>query len=418
MDRKRTPLLHKFTYIYWSKEASIINKKYEEFKQIYNSLDITKKVKTKTVRKLFGIGCWRYEKKGDWGRIYIHNDIADYRIYVCNLFDDNKNNQEPIFEHMTNTGRKALKLIKDKFKENEKITFHRAFGTVEKEFLRCVPSQFTFKSNYKGIMDNISVVDYCSQYPYCMTGKLPNSSTAIKLKGTIKPNEEYPFAFYLNSGHIAEYNVFDTHDWNNSVFEYELFKKSKNELNQKHRSIKEENDVTILMKASQYTLTSIYKELYDSRKTDENAKLNMIASIGQMHTKTYKGDKYAHLAAICIARANNRVLKIAEQIGIHNIIQLVVDGIIYRGCKKYGQDEKEFGALHQEYLFKSINYENFNRYIISEFKNYNNVKDFKHAGCNYTRDLIPLDSYIPPNIYDINNWMLRTKENLLYEEES
>lgn len=422
--KNRHPLMHKLKYIDWNKEAQCFNLKYDEFIKLYNILEKDKRVKTKTLRDSFKDGCWNYYKSGDFGRIAYFKDNK-YLMYVCHLIDDSKNRcGEMKGMYLENKGRKALKGVKDQFKEQFGVTFRNAFGTVDKDFLRCVPSQFYYKGKYTGVIDNVSSVDFCSHYPACMCGRLPNSNAKLVYNGTVKPNEEYPFAFYIKSGHCAEYGVFDTHDWLNSDYALELFKKHKKMKNwdeqyDKHLTMNENDDITILMKASAYELTNIYEKNYELRKVDENAKLIMNSSIGAMHTMIYKDNKYAHLSCIGIARATQKILDVANKIGKYFIIQIVVDGIIYKGNEVLGVYDKKLGLLEQEYAQKTIFYDGVGRYIVSELKSPNLVEKWKHQGCDYNKDGIRLDdNYKPSSIYDILNWVKKVKEGELYEEES
>ena len=171
-----------------------------------------------------------------------------------------------------------------------------------------------------------SSIDGCSQYPAHICGRLPDAHTAVRYEGTVKPNEEYPVAFYINSGHCAEYGVFDTHDWVNHrlfdrlfVFKDEYKGNILVHLAQKPLT-NPNTDCTILCKRSKYHLGDIYQELYDKRKENEEFKNAMNKSIGYMATCTYKSYQLAHIRAIIIGRANAKMLKICDQVGIRSII--------------------------------------------------------------------------------------------------
>ena len=76
----------------------------------------------------------------------------------------------------------------------------------------------------------------------------------------MQPTEEYPFAFYA-SGHCAEYGVFDTHEWLGSpLFPY-LFRLDQRE-DYAFNPLSDEEELTILMKASDYTMDSVWNYFY------------------------------------------------------------------------------------------------------------------------------------------------------------
>lgn len=325
---------------------------------------IKNKLKDKNKRNLhtnnlkiaeFTNGCWtehsnRYFKDQ---KILVVNEnytIKGYRVKVAVASVNKEDSHEAIF---------ALTHVRQRFAELTETTFKRAFGTVEGKYERCVPKQLYWsrKEPYFGLVNS---VDFSSHYPASICGLLPDSHTAITKEGTVKPTKEYPFAFYIKSGHIAIYNELDSHNWLfNKQFKMEdLFRlktiKKPNEEKKVfddlfNQYITPDDDETVLMKASDYNLTQVYQELYNSRKHSEKAKLDLNASIGQMHRKKYNRDRYAHLAAVAIARANQKMLDLMSKLNIDDIIQIQVDGVIYRGTTNYiGVSQKTLGAPVQE----------------------------------------------------------------------
>ena len=346
----------------------------DEYKRIKN------KLKDKNKRNLhtnnlkiteFTNGCWtehpnRYFKDQKILIVIENYTIKGYRVKVA-LASEN--------EEDSHTAILALTHVRQRFTELTETSFLKAFGTVEGKYERCVPKQLYWsrKEPYFGL---VNCVDFSSHYPASICGLLPDSHTAITKSGTVKPTKEYPFAFYLKSGHIAIYNELDSHNWLfNKQFKMEdLFRlktiKKPNEEKKVfddlfNQYITLDEDETVLMKASEYNLTQVYQELYNSRKYNDKAKLDLNASIGQMHRKKYTRDRYAHLAAVAIARANQKMLDLISKLNIDDIIQIQVDGVIYRGTTNYiGVSQKSLGAPVQEVYRCPCRWERLGVYMI------------------------------------------------------
>lgn len=346
-------------------------------------------------------GTWRYIYKEEYGTLYVKEKYG-FKIYYTNVADDNKNTQEI-------TGKDAIRNLEEKFKELNNVGLKIAFGTTDEKFKLNIPRQFYYiKNQYKDrIVNGISAVDFTSHYPSNACGLLPDAHTIKEVNGVVKPNSEYPFAFY-DSGHLAIYKEFDTHDWIynteyiNSVLQQEVL------LNKDTK--------TYLMKASKYSMDSTWQYFYNKRKDNANFKLVLNASIGFFHTKKYTMRKYAHLAAVIIARANNKMMKIANLIGFNNILHICIDGCIYKGKKQFSFGSG-LGSLKQEHVNKSIYIKGCNQYIISELNQYDKCLEVKHGGFDARTDNKPLDKadYIKDIelYYKINKEYLKDPEQLL-----
>lgn len=388
------------TNIYWRKEALYVRLDHEQFatmilhfKQSGHATD------EKMKRSIYKTeGTYRIETKNNYKYIYCRFK-GDLIVFYTNTLDDNKNHVAP-----ENTGTKAIQAFLNKFKElNNDCTFKKAFGYVEDDIKKCIPKSFYYKNPYYmgKVLKCISALDGCSQYPSNLMGTLPDAHTSVEYHGTIKPNEEYPFAFYIKSGHIAEYNRFDSHNWTTSDFAAYLFRINTTKPYCFNNNIKPEDDVTILMKASKYTLNNCLTYFYNLRKTNDIAKLVMNAAIGMFHTNSYTHYKLAHLAAIAIARANNSLLEMTKKIGKINILHICVDGIIYIGSTKYGSDEKGLGIYNQEYLGCEGIIINMNAYIIKTPKGYK----VKHGAYNKNKDGSDIDDTKITNFNEVFNWV-------------
>lgn len=393
-------------YINWKEEAEHIVLSQEEFSKLYKKLKKTSgKVISgkgkKTLRSNYEPGDYRVEKIGVIKTIYLFADYGKYIRYTTNCSDDVKNNVKTRL-----TGPKAISTFIKKFNELNKITFNKAFGTVEDDIKSCIPKQFYYK-NY-GLLNKkliASSIDACSHYPSNMKGLLPDSRTAISVKGYVSPTEEYPFAFYPDSGNVAEYGKYDTREWISTAMFYYMF-------DDPDRACKRD-DKTILMKASKYQLDNVWEYFYEKRNDDPVNKLVMNATIGMMHMKKYTKYKYAHLVAIALARANDKHLKMMEEIGINNIIHVCVDGIIYKGTTEYGVHQKGLSLYEQEFTGCDVKVSNSNCYIAMKD---NKVVKAKHGAFNFNKDGTPIDLSKINNLDDQYNWIKLIPEEIKDEE--
>lgn len=375
-------LEHQIKYIYWSKESIAVHLTQEEFSEKIKSLEGYTRINYTTSRTPYRDKVYAIKKKHNYLTLYMREDNK-YIRYTTNWFDSDK---------VQSRGSNAIHLVFNKFSELTHTTMKSAFGTVGEEFKRCIPKQFTYQNTrYFDRQIRASSIDACSHYPASMSGRLPDSHTAMSVRGTVEPNAEYPFAFYIKSGHCAEYGVFDTHDW----YSYDkslwtsLFRLSKTD-EYRHETIKRDEDITILMKSASYSLFDTFNYYYQNKekcdsdsKEYQDAKLVMNASIGMMHQKNYKNYRYAHLVAIALCRANQKILDTITNIGLVKIVQVCVDGIIYLGDKKYGSDTKALGKYYQEFTGITGKVSSLNRYI---FMSDDNVIKFKTQCMNRTKD--------------------------------
>lgn len=405
--------LKKINYIYWQKEARKITLTNDEFVKTYNQfLQNGYKVSgqgVKTVRDNFIKNYSFYaEKLGNYKTIYARVN-NEYIMFCTNCFDNSKNLRKENY-----TGSKAISLLVSRFAERIGIAhraFYKAFGTAPREYIKCVPKQFSFfNPAYKNvIVANVSSVDACAHYPSNAMGALPDAHGAREFIGTIPPTKELPFAFYLKSGHVAEYNNFDTHTWVDNYFAPYLFRDFYKTL-----AFPPEQDITILMPPSKYNLDSEWQYFYSQRKTNEDAKLVMNAAIGMLHTRRYENYRYAHLAAIILARANNKHLHMLHEIGEKNIIHVCVDGAMYKGSLAYGENYKALGIYTQEFIGCTVGFKGPNAYIVKDKRG--EIIKVKHGAYNLNSDGTPISDNDIKDFSDMDKWInLKPKE--LEEEE-
>lgn len=273
------------------------------------------------------------------------------------------------------------------FQDKTGVTLKKAFGTTSSSDIRlCVPKPLYYINyNYcNKTLHNVSGIDVTSMYPSCVKGALPDAHTAIEKEGRIKPTEEYPFAFYLKSHHCAEYGVFDTHDYTSIDFDSTLFKflcwnSLKKELI--YKNVKDEEEITILMKPSKYTFDETIDSIMERKKNgDPLAKAVMNIGLGTLHKNPdkQKGLKrgkniqsYYHFCAIMQGRANSKQINTMNEIRKNGgiVLQSIVDSIIYIDyChKEFGINEKILGEYHLDYKRKDFRMANvLNRYVVSD----------------------------------------------------
>ena len=378
----------KIHYINWKTEAQIVVLSNDAMVEKLKVVQSTRtKAESNTKRVEFDNNHYGIDRKGDYISLYIYEN-GKYFIYKNNVMDEDKNKKQ---------GQQVKKVdvtFDLKFRELNGLSIRKAFGFVDKEFKRCIPKQFYFIN--QRLLNKIlfaSAIDACSQYPSGCLGRLPDSHSMIKVKGRILPSKEYSFAFY-SSGHCAEYGKFDTHNWLANKFAPYLFRLSKSEpypiLFQK-----EDEEFTYLMKPSKYSMDAVWKYYFNIKNSKEKqseeylqAKLIMNKTIGCWHRKDksqkeimsyddHGSYQLAHIVAIALARGNQKILDMIESIGSAYIVHVCVDGIIYLGDRKFGQEKAELGAFTQEFIGADFKMKAMNVYCA--IKNGECVK-FKHGG--------------------------------------
>ena len=361
------PYLHDFKYIYWERDDDVIRKvvSINQFKTKYNLLlNEGKLVEHKTKRDEYkDNNSYFYDEKCNYRHLYCREDDK-YVHYVSHRYKDDLNKLRQLGKRPKN-GSKAKKMWSKLFKEEYGITEKTAFGYCDRPVIhKCVPKAVYYINNAynNSLIHHVSKGDYSSNYPANIMGDLPDWHTRIQCNGTVAPTEEYPFAYYIKSGHLAEYNRFDTHNWvyHDTYSMYLLRAPSKKDPVAFDPKVKRDNDITILCKKSNYRFDNVVKRLYRDKCAevmyDEtfSAKQALNCCIGFMHRSDLSNDSYRldHIAAIVIGRANDAMLKNWMTLSyLHiDVLQVVVDGIIYKSDKIIGvpEEEKYIGALVQE----------------------------------------------------------------------
>lgn len=315
-----------------------------------------------------------HRKSGDGSeiRIWIEGEGIHRFVFAKNVTD---------MSSQLHPGRDCFYKLNDKYKElhqDSKSLIYRFSGTRFKDVYfaikSCVPVQVNYARRSKEICHNGYKADVSACFASEVKYGLPTLHKYKKLNGLIKPNQDYPFAFYIKSGHIAIYNEFCTADWKLSPFYKDYY------ANYKDLYFNSSDEITILCKRSDIDLYDVFQYFYNHRLDIEDSKLIMNASIGYFHKN--HDPSLSHLAAVIIGRSVNDMLKRANQLVKEgNVIELIAtDSILWQGkASSVAINEKHMGAfvLEESNIKYCIRSKKCYQYI----DKYNNLIT-RFAGCN------------------------------------
>ena len=407
--------MKKVNYIHWKTDAKRIVLSNDDMKaKLKEVLSTRHEAKTNTrVDDYINEDTYKAGIFGDYAELYMCEN-GKLVIYCNNVRDSKKNTKEKIY--------RADRIFQQKFKELNGCGLEKAFGFVDKSLKRCIPKQFYYVD--KSICDKkliMSSIDASSQYASGCLGSLPDAHDSLYLEHYAEPTAEYPFAFYA-SGHIAIYGELDTHNWlSHKLWKY-LFRLGKKEP-WPFRPLPQEEEHTILMKASPYKMDSTWNYFYNIKQSYEkdseeylNAKQVILEVMGQWHRKdkdqkrimTYDDGgsfQLAHIVAVAIARGNQKILNKIDEIGLDLVAHVCVDGIIYIGKEIFGQPGARLGVFCQEFAGVPTIIRDINVYMAKDEHNYK----FRHAGY----DLLYNNDIDDNKIYDFEDlYHLESKESI------
>lgn len=379
-------------------------------------------------KKDWPLGSYRVDGNSTKQELYVRDKRGRLHIWYCNSKSADTSRDDKA------EGSRARKVACREIREATGMSVNRIYGKADISVKNCIPRGFYYLDpTYNGrIHGCMSCIDGCSQYPSGFLGDMPTVEGSKVEEGTVKPSAEYPFAFYLESGHLAIYGELDTHDWMDSPFASRLcplFEKPdayKDSPSIHHDYyLDPSKDRTLLMrKADINPFREFFTRQYGIKETyphdsDEylDAKMVMNACIGMMHQKDYMyrktSFKMAHLAAVAIARGNQRLLDMAKLIGKDNIAMIVVDSIIYRGKREFGNTTKAFGTFHQEVTGCSYRQLKNSVYIFMDSKG--KCVKWKHGAFNRNRDGSPLTE--PTSFSAMDRWVRVVRGKIQEEQE-
>lgn len=243
---------------------------------------------------------------------------------------------------------------------NEKIgkKLSQIFGGLPMEYLKnryCVPSPINWASglymNYEGsVAENCVKADICSAYGTEASKTLPDChiSRGKVVQGRVPPTKELPFAFYLESGHMAIWNEGDTFELNKSPYitcDHTIF-------------CQPEKDRTLLLPVAENSLAEVFEELYEGRKDDPHNKLIMNATIGMFHRKKTRlqEDNLWPIPAVIKYRCNKRIIDTCQWLRERDQLPILIntDSILWEGewqddFYEVFSNEKKLGNFTIEY---------------------------------------------------------------------
>ena len=250
------------------------------------------------------------------------------------------------------SGRKAYMAVNRRFKQAynksiEEVFSGNQYKELYKEIKNCIPSPVNFCDELAmgKILNGVSSADISSAYPYQLSQDMPTLHGCIFQPGRIKPDEQYPFAFYIKSHHMAIYNEFDTSEFAQYHYIYPSYYDSLAKW-QPDDNIKEDEEITILCKRSDYSFEEIVKKLYNGRNKHPKYKdyLNLCTGYFALN----KNPILSHLLAVIRARHAMRMFKLYDLLFEEGMtpIMICTDAIIWQGGKsKYSTDIKKLGAF-------------------------------------------------------------------------
>lgn len=257
------------------------------------------------------------------------------------------------------TGRDAYRIVSKMFTDRTGKTVRQVYGGVEKfEWHELVPPppQWQNPSGIGVVTDYVYKADVSSCYPYELSKTLPSAKKRDMktVQGRVAPTEEYPFAFYTKSRHMSIYGEFDTRDAQGWDIPTELaFPMVKTKGVAFYREVEDNEETTVLMKASPYSLAPEMEKLYNGRDEHPEYKIVMNAFIGYLWSSCRPGKtNLSHIVAVVLNRARMRILSIMKEIAEKGGRPLLVaiDSVawqwdVYKGWTKH----KELGAFVLEY---------------------------------------------------------------------
>lgn len=277
--------------------------------------------------------------------------IRQINDYDCEVFryvvSKASNEDESAYE--------AWLMFKDKVQELCGESLSEIFGGLPREFHKyrtCVPKPIDWvnprfeKKELKGCVK----ADICSAYGNEASKPLPDLHSAARkvVDGKVEPNEEWPFAFYLESGEMAIWGEGISEELKKTVFMHSATTWAAKER-------------TLLCKPARQTLRPVFEWLYSNRKENELLKFVMNATIGMFHRKAFTGenDNLWPLAAVIKFRCDKRIADLCEKLYELGQVPVLIntDSITWRGGDtSFTVTEKALGNFRLEYADCSLIY--------------------------------------------------------------
>lgn len=246
-------------------------------------------------------------------------------------------------------------MVKEKINELCGQSLSSIFGGLPQEYHKyrtIVPKPIDWVNpTFQGkIVNNCVKADICSAYGTEASGVLPDLHAASRqvVNGKVAPSEEWPFAFYLESGEMAIWGEGSSEDLKKTRY-----------MREPVRFVDEER--TLLCKAAKVSLRPVFEYLYEHRKENQSFKLAMNATIGMFHRKRFTGeqDNLWPLAAVIKFRCDKRIIDLCDKLIEMGQVPMLINTDSITWC---GNDtsltvtEKKLGNFRIEYENCSLLY--------------------------------------------------------------
>ena len=240
-----------------------------------------------------------------------------------------QNCQETVEQQNTGiSGGAAYDILDGMFTHRHKISIFKAYTAKEYKELSfriklCVPPQIHYAVPC-GIEEDGYIGDVSSCFPAEASKPLPTLHGSKIVPGRVQPTEEFPFAFYLNSHHLAIYDEFDTLEFKNRWYmDYYV---------QQYAGVIDDlEEETLLCPTCEYSFESVMRRLYNGRNEHAENKDVMNKTIGVFH---YNGNpRLAHLSAVIIARSIYKMCVRANWLESegNKVYHISTDAILWQG---------------------------------------------------------------------------------------
>lgn len=286
---------------------------------------------------------------------YFFRPISNDMIEVCGVKDSGNGKDVIVFRYnlVKNDDEEmeawlAWNVFRDTVKDILGVSFNSIVGGLPKElhqYRDCVPSPVNWcDESFAGeVVEGCVKADICSAYGEEGSKTLPDCHPSVikVVDGKVSPTEEFPFAFYLESGELEVWGEGRSQDQKNSQY-------------MKGITRWVDNERTLLCPAAKTSLRPVFEWFYDNRKEHPEYKFVPIASIGMCHTRRFSSteNNLWPIAAVIKFRCNKRIIDMCDELYELRQLPLLIntDSITWRGQDLYKSvSEKKLGNFALEY---------------------------------------------------------------------
>ena len=200
------------------------------------------------------------------------------------------------------------------------------------------PLNWANKATLNTIVELAQKADVSSAFPFEASKRLPTTIGADLVEGWIEPDTDFPFSF-CSDGRLVflepDGTTIDTDTIRNNVFygfNKQDYEHTRQIANDNHYLVP--STITTLRCKAAEGLEQVMVEFYTQRHDNPDSKFIMNASIGFCHKN--RAPIFAHIAAVVLARCDNRMIKLAESLMDSGKAPLLIatDSIAWAGPDK------------------------------------------------------------------------------------